>query len=126
MREIEAEMVDLRPLIKAALSGIVSETPFTVRQRWGHGQVTGVTVTYAEKENRSTECPVVDFLSYQIDVWAPERAQVTELAGLVNAALLELGLKRLSRSESVTEDGLRRCEMVFGRKLDKRWGRFID
>lgn len=126
MRDEETLMVDLRGVVRAALESIECETPFTVRQRWGHEPTAGVTVTYGEKENRSTECPVVDFVSYQVDVWAPERAQVTELAALVNTALLELGLKRLSRTESVTKDGLRRCELVFGRKVDKRWGRFID
>ena len=126
MREIEAEMVDLRPIIKAALSAIESETPFTVRERWGHGPVSGAVITYGEKENRSTECPVVDALSYQIDVWAQGRDEVTYVAGVVNDALLEMGLKRQGRKESVEENGMRRCTMVFGRKVDKRWGRFID
>lgn len=126
MREAEAGAVDLRELVKQTIAAVQWETPFSVRQRWGHETPQGLAVTYAEKENRSTECPVVDFVSYQIDVWGPERSQVTALAGLVNTALLELGLKRLSRSESVTEEGLGRCSMVFGRKVDKRWGRFID
>lgn len=126
MRDVEAGMADLRQLVRETLLGIQSERPFQVRQRWGHETPSGLAVTYAEKENRSTECPVVDFISYQIDVWAPEREQVTELTLLVNRALLELGLRRLSREESVEQDGTRRCSMVFGRKLDKRWGRFMD
>jgi hypothetical protein len=122
----EAGMVDLRPQIRAALLAVESDVPFAVRQRWSSEAAGGVCVTYAEVENRSTECPVVDFVSYQVDVWAPERAQVTELAALVNTALLELGLKRLSRTESVTKDGLRRCELTgdqsenFGKKNDYR------
>jgi hypothetical protein len=126
VREAEASIADLRPQIKAALLAIESDVPFAVRQRWSSEAAGGVCVTYAEIENRSTECPVVDELSYQIDVWAQSQDEVTYVAGVVNDALLEMGLKRQSRKESVEENGVRRCTMVFGRKVDKRWGRFID
>ena len=126
MRDAEAVMVDLRTQVRAALLAMESELPFTVRQRWSQEPPESITIAYSEKENRSTECSVVDFISYQVDVWAGERAQVTQLAALVNRAMLELGLRRLSRGESVEQNGMRRCTMVFGRKIDKRWGRFID
>lgn len=126
MTRAERTLVDLRAQVKAALTGMECAVPFTVRERWSRGSAEGAVLTYAEKENRSTDCPVVDQLSYQIDIWAAERGQTEALAQAANEALLDMGLRRLSKEERAEELGLRRCTMVFGRRVDKRFGRLID
>ncbi len=126
MTQAELTLVDLRPQVRAALVGISSTVPFQVRERWNRQTAEGAVITYAQTDNRSTSCPVVDELRCQIDVFAPERAEATELSEGVNQALLALGLRREEMRESVEENGLRRCTLVYGRRVDKRFLRFID
>lgn len=126
MTQAELTLVDLRAQVKAALSGMSCTVPFQVRERWNRQELSGAVVTYAEKDNRSTECSVVDELSYQIDIWAQERGEVTALCAAVNTAMLNLGLKRQEKREDVAEDGLRHCSLAFGGRVDKRFMRWID
>lgn len=129
MREAERLLVDARAQIKGALEAAECEVPFTVRQRWPVTEADGVVVTYGEYSNVSTQCPVVDELVYQVDVWAFDRETVQTVASAVNRAMLELGLKRVwSGEDTVTDDnsGYLRKSYRFGRKVDKRSMRLVD
>lgn len=129
MREAEGLLVDARAQIKGALEAAECEVPFTVRQRWPVTEADGVVVTYGEYSNVSTQCPVVDELVYQVDVWAFDRETVQTVASAVNRAMLELGLKRVwSGEDTVTDDnsGYLRKSYRFGRKVDKRSMRLVD
>ncbi len=126
MTEAEWTLVDARQQVKAALEGMQSEIAFDVRQSWPREQTDRIVITYSEYDNRSTDCPVVDELTYQIDIWCFDRETAVELAGLVNRAMLELGLKRTYMSEVVENGVFQRKTMRFGRKIDKRWMRLMD
>lgn len=129
MREAEGLLVDARAQIKGALEAAECEVSFTVRQRWPVTEADGVVVTYGEYSNVSTQCPVVDELVYQVDVWAFDRETVQTVASAVNRAMLELGLKRVwSGEDTVTDDnsGYLRKSYRFGRKVDKRSMRLVD
>ena len=126
MTEAELTLVDARQQVKTALEGIESERSFDVRQSWPREEADGVVITYSEYDNRSTDCPVVDELSYQIDIWTFDRETAVELAALVNRAMLELGLKRTYMGEIMENGVFQRKTMRFGRKIDKRWMRLMD
>lgn len=126
MTEAEWTLVDARQQVKVALEGMQSEIAFDVRQSWPREQTDRIVITYSEYDNRSTDCPVVDELTYQIDIWCFDRETAVELAGLVNRAMLELGLKRTYMSEVVENGVFQRKTMRFGRKIDKRWMRLMD
>lgn len=126
MTETELTLVDLRPQIKAALEGMETELPFQVRQSWPRAGVAGTVITYAEAENRSTDCSVVDELRYELSVWTPERDTAKTLAEEVNRTMLNMGLKRLSMGEVLEDGTFRRCRLVFGTRVDKRWMRAVE
>ncbi len=129
MREAEGLLVDERAQIRGALEAAECEIHFDVRQRWPVTQAEGVVVTYQEYSNVSTQCPVVDELVYQVDVWAFDRETVQTVASAVNRAMLELGLKRVwSGEDALANDssGYLRKSYRFGRKVDKRFMRLVD
>lgn len=129
MREAEGLLVDARAQIRGALEAAECEIHFDVRQRWPVTQAEGVVVTYQEYSNVSTQCPVVDELVYQVDVWAFDRETVQTVASAVNRAMLELGLKRVwSGEDALADDSSRylRKSYRFGRKVDKRSMRLVD
>lgn len=127
MKEAECRLVDLREQIKEALSAADYGMEVSVRQMWPREDAEGTIVTYQEHNNRSTECPVVDFLEYQIDLWAYDRETVWKLAQKVNRVLLGIGLKRTYMGPESVENGTyERKTMRFGRNVDKRWMRATD
>lgn len=127
MKEAEMKLVDLRGQVKAALEGMECEIPFSVRQSWPRQAAEGVIVTYEEHDNRSTDCAVVDFVEYQVDIWAFDRETVGRLAEKVNRAMMEIGLKRTYMGAERLENGTyERKTMRFGRNVDKRWMRAVD
>ncbi|MCC8098852.1 MAG: hypothetical protein LIO78_02125 [Clostridiales bacterium] len=129
MAEASALLVDGRAQVKAALERIQSDTAFSVRQSWPRTEHDGVLITYGEYSNVSTECSVVDSVSYQVDIWAFDRETVTALSALVNQAMTALGLKRTySGPDGVSTAGLgyEHKQFRFGRKVDKRTMRLID
>ena len=86
-------------------------------------------VTVGEYTNVATDCPVVDQIDYQIDLWAFDRETVVLLSQLVNQALTTLGLKRqYAGPDQVSGDPAGYCTKTFryGRKVDKRTMRLID
>ncbi len=129
MAEASALLVDGRAQVRAALEGIQSETAFSVRQSWPRTENDGVLITYGEYSNVSTDCSVVDSVSYQVDIWAFDRETVVALSALVNQAMTELGLRRTySDPDGVSAAGLgyEHKQFRFGRKVDKRTMRLID
>lgn len=127
MTEAELRLVDLRSEIRERLESMECEVEYTVRQSQPREPSQGIIITYQEFDNRSTNCPVVDEVSYQIELWAFQREDLVTLAEAVNRAMLEMGLKRLYMGpESVEPDGYERKIMRFGRLIDKRYMRFID
>lgn len=127
MNKAETLLVDLRGQIRETLLAAELGEDVSVRQAWPREPSEGVIVTYQEYDNHSTDCSVVDFVEYQIDLWAFDRQTVKNLAALVNEALLGIGLKRTYMGHETLENGTyERKTMRFGRNVDKRWMRAID
>ena len=86
-------------------------------------------MTWGEWANKSTDCPVVDELSYQVKVWAQDLDRLRAISAGVNRAMLGLGLKRTySAPDEFAQDGMGFYTKTyrFGRKVDKRTMRLID
>lgn len=129
MRERETILVDGRQAVRDALSQVETDLVFTVRGSYPHSTDDGVLITVGEYTNVATDCPVVDEIAYQVDVWAFDRETVVELSQLVNQALTTLGLKRqYAGPDTVSEDPVGYCKKTFryGRRVDKRTMRLID
>ncbi|MCD8190553.1 MAG: hypothetical protein LUD78_10100 [Clostridiales bacterium] len=127
MTEAELTLVDARAQVKAALEGMESDIAFSVRQSYPREAAEGVVVTYGEYDNRSTDCPVVDEIEYQVDIWAFDRETAAALANLVNRAMLGIGLKRTYMGPDAVENSkYERKTLRFGRRVDKRTMRLIN
>ncbi len=127
MTEAEWKLVDLRGIIRAALEKMECAVEYAVRQSSPRESAEGVVVTYQEYDNRSTDCSVVDEVSYQLELWAFDRESLLILAESVNRAMLELGMKRLYMGPEVLEMGVYEHKIMrFGRLIDKRCMRMID
>lgn len=127
MTEAELTLVDARAQVKAALEGMESDIGFSVRQSYPREAAEGVVVTYGEYDNHSTDCSVVDEIAYQVDIWAFDRETTAALAGLVNRAMLTIGLKRTYMGPDVSVSSrYERKTLRFGRRVDKRTMRLID
>lgn len=129
MTETEALLVDGRAQVKEALQSALCEVPFQVRQRYPVSRAEGVVVTYSEFSNVSTDCPVVDQLVYQVDIWAFDRETVWIVAQAVNRAMLGMGLRRSYTGQDTMvgdSSGYLRKTYRFGRKVDKRTMRLVD
>lgn len=126
---VETLLVDGRGDVRAAIEAQESDIPFTVRGVYPRGRAEGARIIVSEYANRSTDCPVVDELSYRIDVWAPDRESVVALSGLVSRALTGLGLRRqYAGPDELSGDPEGYCVKSFryGRRVDKRMMRLID
>ncbi|MCD7887007.1 MAG: hypothetical protein LUG44_05240 [Clostridiales bacterium] len=127
MTEAELTLVDARAQVKASLEGMESDIAFSVRQSCPREPAEGVVITYGEYDNRSTDCPVVDEIEYQVDIWAFDRETATTLANLVNRAMLGIGLKRTYMGPDTVENSkYERKTLRFGRRVDKRSMRLIN
>ncbi|MCC8075929.1 MAG: hypothetical protein LIO95_08340 [Clostridiales bacterium] len=127
MTEAELTLVDARAQVKAALEGMESDIAFSVRQSYPREAAEGVVITYGEYDNRSTDCPVVDEIVYQVDIWAFDRETAAALANLVNRAMLGIGLKRTYMGPDTVENSTyERKTLRFGRRVDKRTMRLIN
>ncbi|MCD7757370.1 MAG: hypothetical protein LUH45_04290 [Clostridiales bacterium] len=127
MTEAELTLVDARAQVKAALEGMESDIAFSVRQSYPREAAEGVIITYEEYDNRSTDCPVVDEIVYQVDIWAFDRETAAALAALVNRSMLSIGLKRTYMGPDTVENSTyERKTLRFGRRVDKRTMRLIN
>lgn len=122
-------LVDARAEVRAALEAALADTEASVRQSWPTQPNEGTIVTWGEYQNTSTDCSVVDSISYQVDLWAERRETVVTLSALVNTALVGMGFKRLYSSPDEggkTPLGYEHKCFRFGRKVDKRTLRLVD
>lgn len=129
MTEAAKALVDGRTVVRQALEGLSCGVTYTVRGSYPRSMRDGIIVIVGEYTNISTNCPVVDKLSYQVDLWAFDRETVVTLSEAVNEALLELGLRReYAGPDGISSQPAGYCTKTFryGRKVDKRWMRLID
>lgn len=56
--------------VRDALAGMQTGQAFTVRGSWPRSTDDGVLITVGEYTNVATDCPVVDEIAYQVDLWA--------------------------------------------------------
>lgn len=129
MTEAALTLVDGRAQVRKALEDMECSVAYTVRGRYPRSTQDGVLVTVGEYTNTSTDCPVVDKLSYQIDLWAFDRGAVVILSEAVNRTLLEMGfLREYAGPDERSDEPAGYCRKTFryGRKVDKRWMRLMD
>jgi hypothetical protein len=129
MKETETLLVDARAQVRAALGAMETETPFTLCAEYPKGGIQGDTVVFGEYSNTSTDCPVVDRIVFQVDLYTPLREHRQMLGQAVNRAMTELGLRRVYASADGYRDEGAGCYHKcyrFGRRVDKRSMRLID
>ena len=128
-KEAELLLCDGREQVCQALAAAAEELGFRLRSAYVRAPAEGDTVTWGEWANKSTDCPVVDELSYQVKVWARDLDRLRTLCDGVNRAMLALGLRRTYTSpDEFSQDGAGCYTKTFrfGRKVDKRTMRLID
>ncbi len=126
---MEQTMIDAREQIRAALSALETEVPYTLRGRYPKGAAEGNAVIWGEYANVGTACPVVDEVVFQVDLWTETPAARLALTEAVNRAMTGLGLRRVYAGPESYDEGAGGCyrrTLRFGRKVDKRWGRWMD
>lgn len=97
-----------------------------VTAQWPSRKLSGPTIVVQEISNTATDVPVVDSLSYQVDVWAEEADAVRSLFQRTDEVLSGMGWKR-SFCPPITRDGFgQRQTARYSRKVDKRFLRLID
>ena len=74
MREIETLLVDAREQVYTALAEMQTAQPYSLHSSYPKGTPEHPVVTWAEYSNVATDCPVVDELVFQIDLWTRDRA----------------------------------------------------
>ena len=126
MSDVKNLLCDGREDVKAALEGMEPGFGFTLRSGFDRAALSGESVTWGEWSNLSTDCPVVDELSYQVTVRAGDLDRLRALCAGVNAALTGLGLKRIYTSPDEFDDGSYNKTLRFGRRVDKRTMRLVD
>lgn len=129
MTDVKGILVDGRQAVRDALSAVETDLTFTVRGSYPRTTDDGVLITVGEYTNVATDCPVVDQIAYQLDIWAFDRETVVRLSEAVNEALTKLGLKRqYAGPDTQSDDPAGYCRKTFryGRKVDKRTMRLID
>ena len=122
-------MVDAREQIHTALAALDTEVPYTLRGRYPKGMAEGNVITWGEYSNVSTDCPVVDQITFQVDLWTRTPEERRALAEAVNRAMCGIGLRRTYAGMDGYDEntgGYYRKTFRFGRKVDKRWGRLMD
>ena len=122
-------LVDARAQVRQALTGMDCGVDYTLRADFPRGAVRGNTVVWGEYANTATDCPVVDRIAFQVDIYAADRQSRQALSQGVNAALTGLGLRREYASADLYEDtgpGWYCKRYRFGRRVDKRSMRLID
>lgn len=126
MSDVENLLCDGREDVKAALEGMEVDCDFTLRSGFARTPLPAESVTWGEWSNLSTDCPVVDELSYQVTVRAGDLDKLRALCAGINAALTGLGLKRTYTSPDEFDDSGYTKTFRFGRRVDKRTMRLVD
>lgn len=129
MNKLGQILIDAREQVRGALASMEVSRPFALRGRYPKGRDEGEVVTWCEYSNVATDCPVVDELVFQVELWTFDPDSQNELAGEVNRVLTGLGLRRVYAGPDSYEDvgpGYYHKTFRFGRKVDKRTMRLID
>lgn len=129
MKETAGLLVDARGQVKAALEAMGTGQDYVLSSRFPKGGALKQAVIWGEYSNVSTDCPVVDELIFQVDLWTFDRSAQNELAQAVNRAMTGLGLRRVYAGPDSYDDtgpGYYRKTFRFGRRVDKRTMRLID
>lgn len=128
MEQIEMLLVDAREQVYAALSRLETEQDYTLRSRYPRGRTGLPAVIWFEYANTGTDCPVVDRLVFQVELWTESLDSQNDLAQAVNTAMLRLGLRRSYGGPDSWDEGGHCYRKIFrfGRKVDKRTLRLID
>lgn len=126
MNQWNTTLCDISPAVKQALEGIDCGISFTLRRGFARGSFSAPLVVWREWSNVSTDCPVVDAVTFEVTVLASDMDQLTALSQGVNEALIGLGLRR-SYAAPDKFDGQNYVKTFrFGRAIDKRTMRFVD
>ena len=94
MDEVQYRLVDARAQVRSALAQLETEQSYTLRSRYPKGQTALPAVIWFEYSNTGTDCPVVDRLAFQVELWTEHLDSQNDLAQAVNRAMLELGRVR--------------------------------
>lgn len=113
-------LADILGALREEISGAV------ITAQWPSRKLDSPVIVVQEINNMATEIPVVDALSYQVDVWAEEGDTVRALFGAADAYLSGRGWLR-SFCPALTRDGFG-CRQTarYSRRVDKRTLRLID
>ncbi len=126
MKQWNTTLCDLSPAVKQALEGMDCKVPFTLRRGFARGSFSAPLVLWREWSNVSTDCPVVDAVTFEVTVLAPDMDQLSALAQGVNQALIGLGLRRRYAAPDKFDGQNYQKTFRFGRAIDKRMMRFVD
>lgn len=128
MEAVQTLLVDAREQIYAALAQLDTEQTYSLRNRYPKGQTSLPAVIWFEYANTGTDCPVVDRLVFQVELWTENLDSQNELAQAVNRAMLQLGLRRSYGGPDNWDEGGNCYRKIFrfGRKVDKRTMRLVD
>ena len=129
MNEGELLLCDGREDVYRVLAQAAEALGFRLRSTAPRAAPEGDTVIWGEWSNRSTHIPVVDEVSYQVQLWTGDLDRLRELCAGVNRAMLELGLRRIYSSPDAFDETGTGCytkTFRFGRRVDKRTMRLID
>lgn len=97
-----------------------------VVEQWPSNALDGPTIVVQEIGNAHTSVPVVDELSYQVDVWSEDADTTRNLFAQADELIAGTGFHRTMLSPlSVDGYGWRQTAR-YGRKVDKRTLRLID
>ena len=103
-----------------------NNNPVTVTEQWPSREVTGSAIVLQEIGNSNTSVPVVDELSYQVDVWTEAAETTRSLFAQADEVMSGIGFHRTMLAPlSVDGFGWRQTGR-YGRKVDKRTLRLID
>lgn len=129
MSAVETLLVDAREQVRTALAAMEPDVAFTLRSVYPREGLTGSVVVWGEYANTATDCPVVDRIVFQTDIYAADRDSRDALCQSVNQALTGLGLRRVYASPDEYRDegeGIYFKRYRFARWVDKRSMRLIS
>lgn len=121
-------MSDVPSMVSASVQLLTAlrELDAVVTEQWPGRELGGSTIVVQEIGNANTAIPVVDDLSYQVDVWTEDADSTRSLFAQADELITQTGFHRTMLSPlSVDGFGWRQSGR-YGRRVDKRTLRLID
>lgn len=118
-----------RTEIKETLESIDSDISFKVKMAFPESINDGNIISYFELTNTSTNIPIVDDISYQIDLWFYDLEELLTALSCVDKVMTEKGfLRQFVSPDSMIHDtsGYLRKSIRYGRRVDTLTNRLID